>query len=71
MEGNGSRAVAPAVWLRALVPLTSREEDERYWYDPGDRDASLAGGADRVCWFDSEKDGVDVGWSCAGPRSGH
>jgi hypothetical protein len=71
MERNGSRAVASAVWLRALVPLTSREEDERYWYDPGDRGASLAKGTDRVYWFDSERDRVDVGWSHAGPRSGH
>jgi hypothetical protein len=71
MERDGCGAAAPAARLRALVPLTSREEDERYWYDPGDRDASLAGGADRVYWFERQEDGADIGWSCAGLRSGH
>ena len=33
MERNGRRAAVPAVRLRALVPLTSREEEDRYWYD--------------------------------------
>ena len=69
MERNGRRAAAPAVRLQALVPLTSREEEDRYWYDPGDRGAgSLALGAGRVYWFDRfgcDKDGVDSAWSCA------
>jgi hypothetical protein len=75
MRRNGSRAAAPAVRLRALVPLTSREEEERYWYDPGDRGAgSLAGGAGGVSRFDRfgcGQDGVDLPWSCGDRRSGH
>ena len=82
MERNGRRAAAPAVRLQALVPLTSREEVERYWYDPGDRGAgSLAGGAGSLAWgagrvyrfdgFGCDKDGDDIAWSCAEPRSGH
>ena len=74
MERNGRRASAAAVRLRALVPLTSREEEERYWYDPGDRGAgSLVGGArayglDR---FGCDEDVIDVAWSCVDLRSGH
>jgi hypothetical protein len=71
MERNGNRAVAPAVRLRSLVPLTSREEDERYWYDPGDRDAGLAGGKDRVYWFDRTSGGVQIAWSWVELRSDH
>jgi hypothetical protein len=75
MQRNGSRAAAPAVRLRALVPLTSREEEERYWYDSGDRAAgSLAGGTGRVYRFDrfgGDQDGVDIAWSCGDRRSGH
>jgi len=75
MERNGRRAAAPAVSLRTLVPLTSREEERRYWYVPGDRGAgSLAGGAGRVYRFDrsgGDTDGIDVAWSCVDVRSGH
>jgi len=72
MERMGNRAAAPAVRLRALVPLTSREEDERYWYDVGDRDASsLAGGAERVYWFDRQTDGTDIAWSWVELRTDH
>jgi hypothetical protein len=74
MERNGRSAAASTVSFRTLVPLTSHEEDERYWYDPGDRIAgSLAWGA-RVCEVDSfgcNEEGVDIGWSCARLRSGH
>ena len=75
MERNGRWAAAPAVRLQAIVPLTSREEEDRYWYDPGDRGAgSLAWGAGHVYRFDGfgcDKDGVDVAWSCVEPRSDH
>jgi len=75
MERNGRRAAAPAVRLQALVPLTSREEEDRYWYDPGNRGAgSLAGGAGRAYRFNRfgcDTDGVDIAWSCADVRSGH
>ena len=75
MQRNGSRAAAPAVRLRALVPLTSREEEERYWYDPGDGAAgSLAGGAGRVYRFDRfgcDQDGVDIPWIGIDLQSGH
>jgi hypothetical protein len=75
MERNGRRATVPAVRLQALVPLTSREEEDRYWYDPGDRGAgSLAWGAGRVSRFDGfgcDTDGVDISWSGVDPRSGH
>jgi hypothetical protein len=75
MERNGRRAVAPALRLRALVPLTSRQAEDRYWFDSGDRGASsLAGGAGRVYRFDRfgrDEDGVDVAWSCAFLRPSH
>ena len=75
MERNGRRASAAAVRLQALVPLTSREEEDRYWYEPGNRGAgSLAGCAGRVYGFDRfcrDEDGVDVAWSCVDLRSGH
>jgi hypothetical protein len=74
MERNGRRAV-PAVRLQALVPLTSREEEDRYWYDPEDGGAgSLAWRAGRVSGFDGfagDTDGVDISWSGVDPRSGH
>jgi len=74
MERNGRRAAVPAVRLLALVPLTSRPEEGRYWYDPGDGGAgSLAGGAGREYRFDRfgcDKDGVDVAWSGVDLRSG-
>jgi hypothetical protein len=75
MERSGRRAAAPALRLRALVPLTSGQEEERYWYDPGDRGAGSLGmwaghvyGFDRLEW---EEDGVDVAWSWVDLRSGH
>jgi hypothetical protein len=75
MERNGQRAAAPVVSLRAIVPLTSREEEERYWYDPGDWGVgSLAGCTGRVYRFDRfgcDEDGVDIAWSCVDLRSGH
>ena len=75
MERNGRRTAAPAVKLQALVPLTSREEEDRYWYDPGDRGAgSLAWGAGRGYRFDGfgcDTDGVDIAWSWVDLRSGH
>ena len=75
MERNGRRAGIPAVRLQALVPLTSRQDEDRYWYDPGDRGAgTLASGAGRVYRFDRfgcDKDGVDIAWSCVDLRSGH
>jgi hypothetical protein len=75
MERNGRRAGVPAVRLQALVPLTTREEEDRYWYDPGDPGAgSLACGAGRVYRFDRvgcDRDGVDIAWSCVDLRSGH
>jgi len=75
MERNGRRAAAAAVRHRALVPLTSREEEDRYWYEPGDRGAgSLAGSAGRVCRLDRfcrDEDGVDIAWSCVDLPSGH
>ena len=75
MERNGRRAAVPAVRLRALVPLTSRQEEDRYWYDPGGRGAfGLAGGAARVYGFDCvgcDEDGFDIAWSCVALRPGH
>jgi hypothetical protein len=75
MQRNGSRAAVPALRLQALVPLTSRPQEDRYWYDPGGRGAgSPAGRAGRVYRFDrfgGDKDGVDVAWSCVDLRSGH
>jgi hypothetical protein len=75
MERKGRRTAAPALRLRALVPLTSRQVEDRYWYDPGDWGASrLTGGAGRVYRFDRfgcDKDGVDVAWSCVDLRSNH
>jgi hypothetical protein len=73
MERNGRRAAVPAVGLRALVPLTSRQEEDRYWYDPGDRGTGrLAERAGRVYRFDRFGcDKVDVAWSCVDLRSGH
>jgi hypothetical protein len=75
MGRNGRRTAAPALRLRALVPLTSRQLKGRYWYDPGDRGAgSLTGGAGRVYRcdrFGCDKDGVDVAWSCVDLRSSH
>ena len=75
MERNGRRAAVPAVWLRALVPMTSREKEDRFWYDPGGRGAfGLAGGAARLFGFDCfgcDEDGFDIGWSCVNLRSGH
>ena len=75
MERNGRRAAAPAVRLQGLVPLTTREEEDRYWYDPGDRVAgSLAWVDGRVYWFDRrgcDKDGADIAWSCVDLRSDH
>jgi len=57
------------------VPLTSGQEEERYWYDPGDRGAGRLGmwaghvyGFDRLEW---DEDGVDVAWSWVELRSGH
>jgi hypothetical protein len=74
MERNGRGAGVPAVRLQALVPLTTREEEDRYWYDPGDPGAgSLASGAGRGCWFDRgcDEHGVDIAWNCVELRSGH
>ena len=74
MERNGRRAAASAVSFRALVPLTSHEEEDRYWYDPGDRSAgSLAWGARPYGLerFGCDEERVDIGWCCAGLRSGH
>ena len=75
MERSGRRAAAPALRLRALVRLTSAQEEERYWYDPGDRGAgSLGMWAGHVCGFDRlewDEDEVDVAWSWVGLRSGH
>jgi hypothetical protein len=57
------------------VPLTSRAQEERYWYDAGDRGTGcLAGAAGRVYRFDRfgcAEDGVNIAWSSVGPRSGH
>ena len=75
MERSGRRAAAPALRLRALVPLTSAQEEDRYWYDPGDRGAgSLGMSAEHVYGFDRlewDEDGVGVAWSWVDLRSGH
>jgi hypothetical protein len=75
MERNGRRAAAPALRLRALVPLTSHQEEDHHSYDAGDRGAGgLAGDAGRAYRFDRfgcDKDGVDVAWSCVDLRSCH
>jgi hypothetical protein len=75
MERNGRKAAVPAVRLRALVPLTSREEGDRYWYDPGDRGTgSLAGHTARVNGVDClgcDEDRFEIAWSCVGLRPGH
>ena len=75
MPRNGSWAAAPAIKLGALVPLSSREDEDRYWYDPRDQGAaSLTGGAGRVYRFDrfgGGHDGVDIAWSCALLPSSH
>jgi hypothetical protein len=76
MERNGRRAAAPAVRLRTLVPLTSREEEDRYWYDDGDRGASrLAWGGARLVYrfdrFGCDNDGPDTAWTSVGLRPGH
>jgi hypothetical protein len=73
MERNGRRAAASAVSFRALVPLTSNEDEQRYWYDPVARSAgSFAWGA-RVCGLDrlGDEEGLDIGWYCVGLGSGH
>ena len=73
MERYGRRGAALPVTLRALVPLTSRPEEERYWYEPGERGAgSLAGVAGRLYRFDRcDEHGVDVAWSHVDTRPGH
>ena len=76
MERNGRKAAASAVRLRTLVPLTSREGEERCWYDTGDRGAGgLAwGGAGlvyRLDRFGCDEDGLDIAWSCVDLGSGH
>jgi hypothetical protein len=75
MERNGRRSAAPVVRLRALVPLTSREEDRRYWYDPGNRETgSHAGGAGRsygLGCLDRNAEGIDISWSGVDRRTGH
>ena len=74
MERNGRGAAASAVFFRALVPLTSREASERYWYDPGDRSAASLAWDARVFGLDGfggDEEGLDTAWRCAGLRSGH
>jgi hypothetical protein len=76
MVRNGRRATASPVRLRALVPLTSGEEEDRYWYDAGDRGAgSLAWGSAGLVYrfdrFDCDNDGLGIAWSCVDLRSGH
>jgi hypothetical protein len=63
-----------AAFLGTPVPLTSRQEEDRYWCDsvaPGIRgfagNASVYG-LDR---FGGDEAEVDVGWSCSNLRSGH
>ena len=74
MEHNGRRAAASAVSFRALVPLTSHEASERYWYDPGDRSAASLAWDARVFGLDGfgdDEEGVETAWCGAGLRSGH
>ncbi len=71
MPRNGSRTAAPAFNLRALVPLTSRAEEDRYWYDPGESLTGGVSGAYRFDRFEDAKVGVDIAWSCGDRRSGH
>ena len=74
MERNRRMALARAVSFRALVPLTSHKEGDRYWYDPVDRSVGSLGwgargyGLDR---FGCGEEGVDIGWCCDALRSGH
>jgi hypothetical protein len=74
MERN-ARRTQPAVILRALVPLTSRDREDRYWYDPGHRGAGwLAGSADGAYGFDPvdpDEDGRNSAWICVGLGTGH
>lgn len=75
MESNGRRVATPAGRLWALVPLTSRAEEDRYWYDPGDPEtASLACGAVGVYGFnrfECDDDRIDIVRSGDGLWSGH
>jgi hypothetical protein len=75
MERNGRRMAAPTLKVAAIVRLTSREGDARYWYDPGDvAAASLAAGAGRAYRLDRfgcGEDGVEGAWSFVDPRLGH
>lgn len=74
MERSGRRATALAIFLGTPVPLTSRQEEGRYWCDPVDarvrRVARRAGvyGLDRL---GCDEDWGDVDWSCVDLRSGH
>ncbi len=76
MERKGHRAAASVVGIPALVPLSSREEEARFWYDAGDDgpcrfsadDASIVFGFD--C-FACDNDRTDITWSGVELRSGH
>ncbi|HEX9185767.1 MAG TPA: hypothetical protein VGB87_01760 [Vicinamibacteria bacterium] len=76
MVRDGRKATTSAVRIRALAPLTSGEEEGRYWYDAGDRGAGSFAwdSAGLVYWFDCfgcDNDGTDIAWSCVDLRSGH
>jgi hypothetical protein len=74
MERNARRA-EPGVRLRVLVPLTSRDEEDRYWCDQGWRGALDPGATEGLFGFDSlESDedwAVGAAWVCLDRRPGH
>jgi hypothetical protein len=74
MERNGRRATALAAFLATPVPLTSRQEEDRYWCEPVSVGVHrLAGRASvyEIDRFGGDEDWGDIGWCCADQRSGH
>lgn len=74
MERSGRKATASAIFLATPVPLTSREEEGRYWCDPVDAGARrlvLTAGVCGLDRFGCGEDWGDVDWSGVALRSGH
>lgn len=73
MERSGRKATDSAIFLAPPVPLTSREEEGRYWCDPLDAGVCrlvLTAGVYGLDRFGFGEDRGDVDWSCVDLRSG-
>lgn len=74
MGRNGRWATALGAFVATPVPLSSRQEEDRYWCEPMDAGAgglAWRAGIHEIEQLGCDEDWVEVAWCRVDPRSGH